>query len=157
MSAFLTRSQAGHLLGLGKRGITNLAKTGRLPSRRCLHGHRAYNLTDVVSLAAQRRPNGPLVTWKAGRIVIGLAETYRVEYVGHRPGGTTDVVISATPHDHRPPAYLAFRQDSGEWRPLAGRDRDLESAVARAEHETRYAGWDSPELAAVLDTVEVRW
>jgi hypothetical protein len=152
MSVLLTRSQAGHLLGLGKRGITNLARTGRLPSRRCLHGHRAYNLVDVVSLAVRRRPGGPIATWKAGRVVIGLAETYRIEYVGHRPGGTIDAVISATPHDHRAATYLAFRW-VGTWRPLAGRDRDLESAVARAEHEHRYAGWDSPDLAAALGTV----
>jgi hypothetical protein len=155
MSVLLTRSQTGHMLGLGKRGVSNLARSGRLPSRRCLHGHRAYNLTDVVSLAVRRRPGGPIATWRAGRIVIGLAETYRIEYVGHRAGGDVDVVVSATPHDHRSMTYLAFRRDAGAWRPLAGRDRDLESAVVRAEHEQRWAGWDSPELAAVLATVGV--
>ncbi|MGP4093023.1 hypothetical protein [Nonomuraea sp. KM90] len=90
----------------------------------------------------------------ACRTLVGDHETYSAEYIGHRPGGTLDVVVSATPHDHRSMTYLAFRLEAGEWRPLAGRDRDLESAVARAEHETRYAGWDSPELAALLNTVE---
>lgn len=91
----------------------------------------------------------------ACRTVLGDVETYRAEHVGHRPGGDLDVIVSATPHDHRAPTYLAFRKDAGEWRPLAGRDRDLESAVHRAEHEQRFAGWDSPELAAVLNTLEV--
>ncbi|MEV0616089.1 hypothetical protein AB0I81_22440 [Nonomuraea sp. NPDC050404] len=154
MSVLLTRSQAGYLLGTGKRGITNLARAGRLPSVQCVHGHRSYPLAAVVALAVRRRPGGPITTWKAGRIVVGVAETYRVEYVGHRPGGGIDVVLSATPHDHRSPAYLAFRWD-GVWRPLAGLDRDLESAVHRAEHEHRYAGWDSAELAAVLGTLGV--
>lgn len=82
--------------------------------------------------------------------LVGEHETYAVEHVGHRPGGDLDVVISATPHDHRPRTYLAFRRDAGEWRPLAGRDQDLESAVHRAEREQRFAGWDSPELAELL-------
>lgn len=92
----------------------------------------------------------------ACRIVFGAHETYRMEYVGHRPGGDLDVVVSAAPLDHRAPTYLAFRKAAEEWRPLAGRDRDLESAVHRAERSQRYAGWDSDELAAVLGTLGVR-
>lgn len=86
----------------------------------------------------------------ANRTLVGKHETYAVEYIAHRPGGSIDVVVSATPHDHRALSYLAFRRDAGEWRPLAGWDRDLESAVHRAEHEQRFAGWDSPELADLL-------
>jgi hypothetical protein len=88
-------------------------------------------------------------------IVVGEHETYQVEYVGHRPGGDIDVVVSCIPHADRPPTYLAVRQCGETWRPLAGgRDMDLASAVHRAEHETRWAGWDSPELTALLNTVE---
>ena len=88
-------------------------------------------------------------------IVVGEYETYRVEYVGRRPGGDIDVVVSCIPHADRPPTYLAVRQCGETWRPLAGgRDMDLASAVHRAEHETRWAGWDSPELTALLNTVE---
>src|SRR5690606_14197549 len=32
-------------------------------------------------------------------IVVGAHETYRVEYVGRRPGGDIDVVVAASPHD----------------------------------------------------------
>ncbi|MEU4577464.1 hypothetical protein [Nonomuraea sp. NPDC023979] len=88
------------------------------------------------------------------RIVAGEHETYAVEHVGHRPGGDLDVVVSATPHDHRAMAYIAFRRDQGVWRPLAGRDQDLEAAVSRAQREQRYAGWDSPELATLLAAVD---
>jgi hypothetical protein len=88
-------------------------------------------------------------------IVVGEHETYQVEYVGHRPGGDIDVVVSCIPHADRPPTYLAVRQCGETWRPLAGgRDMDLASAVHRAEHEMRWAGWDSPELTALLNTVE---
>lgn len=88
------------------------------------------------------------------RAVAGEHETYTVEYIGHRPSGDVDAVVSATPHDHRAPTYLAFRRCGGTWRPLAGRDQDLASAVHRAEHGTRWAGWDNPELTALLNTVE---
>ena len=88
-------------------------------------------------------------------IVVGAHETYRVEYVGRRPGGDIDVVVAAIPHADRPPTYLAGRQCGETWRPLAGgRDMDLTSAVHRAEHETRWAAWDLPELVALLNTVE---
>ncbi|WP_084963296.1 hypothetical protein [Thermoactinospora rubra] len=88
-------------------------------------------------------------------VFLGEFEAYTVEHVARRPGGDLDAVVSATPYDHRPRAYLPFRRCEGQWRPLAGRAHDLESAVRLAEHELRYAGWDSPELAAVLATLEV--
>jgi len=106
-------------------------------------------------------PKGARADWRGlpaalphCRTVVGEHETYRVEYIGHRPSGDVDAVVSATPHDQRAACYLAFRRCGGTWRPLAGRDQDLASAVHRAEHETRWAGWDSPELAALLNTVE---
>ena len=83
-------------------------------------------------------------------IVVGEYETYQVEYVGHRPGGDIDVVVSCIPHADRPPTYLAVRQCGGTWRPLAGRDQDLPAAVRRAEHETRWASVAIPELADLL-------
>ncbi|MFG3439865.1 hypothetical protein ACGF0J_21680 [Nonomuraea sp. NPDC047897] len=95
------------------------------------------------------------LTLPACRMIVGEYETYAVEHIARRPGGDLDVVVSATPHDHRARTYLAFRRCEGQWRPLAGRDRDLATAVHRAQHEQRFAGWDSLELAAVLNTVEV--
>jgi hypothetical protein len=86
--------------------------------------------------------------------VQGEHEVYQIEHIARRPGGDMDVVVSATPYDHRPRAYISFRRDAGLWRPLVGRVQDLSSAIHLAEHESRFAGWDSPELAALLNTLE---
>lgn len=147
----LTRHRVIAALTLSWQGFRRLTQSGRLPYVET-GGVRLYRQADVLALAGQRFAPTP-TTLTACRIVVGLTETYRIEHIAHRPGGDLDVIVSATPHDHRPSAYLAFRWDAGEWRPLAGRDRDLASAVHRAEHEHRFAGWDEPELAALLDTL----
>lgn len=90
----------------------------------------------------------------ANRIVHGEHEVFRVEHIAHRPHGDLDVVVSVTPYDHRPRAYLSFRRSEGLWRPLVGRARSLEDAIEVAARERRYAGWDSDELVTVLATVE---
>lgn len=87
------------------------------------------------------------------RTVFGEYEVYRAEHIAHRPGGDLDVVVSATPYDHQPRAYIAFRL-AGVWRPLVGRWSDIETAITAAEHATRFAGWDNAELAALLNTLE---
>ena len=97
---------------------------------------------------------GPLITLPASRMVLGAFEAYRVEHVALRFGGDLDVVASAAPYDrHARPVYLGFRRSEGEWRPLAGRSHDLETAVDVARRTVRFAGWDSLELAALLATV----
>ncbi|RBQ21531.1 hypothetical protein DP939_02145 [Spongiactinospora rosea] len=97
-----------------------------------------------------------MITLPDCRMVLGTYEAYHIEYVGHRIGGDLDVVVSAIPYDHHArQSYIAFRCSAGEWRALAGRTHDLETAIHRAERETRWAGWGSPELAALLDLVEV--
>lgn len=92
----------------------------------------------------------------ANRLVFGEHEVYRVEHIARRPRGDVDVVVSATLYDHRPHAYLAFRHCEGQWRPLVGRAQCLEDAVALAERERRFAGWESDDLVTVLATVGVR-
>ncbi|MEV1245176.1 helix-turn-helix domain-containing protein [Nonomuraea sp. NPDC049750] len=148
----LTRAQAAVILGIGKRAVHRLAVAGRLGAVRGSHGHRRYPADAVrARLIESLKPIPTPLT--SHSIVEGEYEAYQIEHIAHRPGGDLDVVVSATPYDHRPRAYLAFRR-AGVWRPLAGRDNDLASAIHRAEHEGRYAGWDSPDLVALLNTLE---
>lgn len=89
------------------------------------------------------------------RTVFGDREAYQVEFVGHRPGGDLDAVVSVTPYDDPGHiTYLPFRRSGRTWRPLAGLTHVLDDAIRIAERSTRYAGWDRPELAAVLATTD---
>lgn len=102
--------------------------------------------------------NAPLDTTSyspaATAIAYGTYEAYQIEHVGHRPGGDLDVIVSATPYAARPHTFIAFRWDTAQWRPLVGRWEDLATAVAQAQHVTRFAGWDNPELLTLLKSLE---
>ncbi|MGI5155765.1 hypothetical protein [Microbispora sp. CA-102843] len=96
------------------------------------------------------------LTLPACRILFGAREAYEVEYLGHRPGGDVDAVISVTPYDHTARrTYLPFRRSQGQWRPLAGLTHELGDAIRMAASLARFAGWDSDELAAVLATADL--
>ncbi|MGW5259615.1 hypothetical protein ACWEQG_01490 [Microbispora sp. NPDC004025] len=91
----------------------------------------------------------------ACRTLLGEREAYTIEFVGHRPGGDVDAVVSVTQYDHTArPTYLPFRRSGRNWRPLAGLTHVLDDAIGMAERSPRYAGWDSEELAAVLATTD---
>lgn len=91
----------------------------------------------------------------ACRTVFGDREAYEVEFVGHRPGGDVDAVVSVTPYDSSArTTYLPFRRSGRNWRPLAGLSHVLDDAIGMAARSPRFAGWDSDELAAVLATTD---
>lgn len=93
-----------------------------------------------------------MITLPASCTVIDDDETYAAAYVGHRPGGGVDVVVSRTPHDTRFSAtYLVMRHDPGqEWRRIAGRWTDLDQAVQCGCRELRYAVVNHAALAELL-------
>lgn len=151
----LTRSQVAAVLGISRRAVHRRASAGHLAAVQNEHGHRRYPASAVRAALIERltsTPTPPPLTQYG--FLRGEHEVYQVEHIARRPGGDLDVVVSATPYDHRARTYIAFRRDVGAWRPLVGRWSDIHTAVTEAACVARFAGWDSPELAALLNTLE---